>query len=87
VGGLFDIAAAGLRPDALLFSESASRMIVSTPAPGRVEEIARRHGVPVVRLGAVGGDRLQIAVDGRVAVDLTLSALHEAWLGLEHALA
>jgi len=86
LGGMFDIAAAALRPDVVLFSESPSRMIVSTPAPGKVEEIARRHGVPVVRLGAVGGERLQIAVDGQVVVDASIATLHEAWMSLERTL-
>ena len=85
-GGIFDIASGGLRPDVVLFSESPSRMIVSTSSPGRVEEIARKHGVPCARLGAVGGDRLQISVDGKMAVDTTIGSLHAAWMSLEKAL-
>jgi phosphoribosylformylglycinamidine synthase II len=86
LGGLFDVASAGLRPDTVLFSESPSRMIVSTRDSGRMEEIARQHGVPVLRLGAVGGDRLQLAIDGHVTVDASIGALHEAWTSLEKAL-
>jgi phosphoribosylformylglycinamidine (FGAM) synthase-like enzyme len=86
LGGIFDLPSGGLAPDVALFSESPSRMIVSTSSPGRVEEIARRHGVPCVRLGAVGGDRFQIDVDGKVVVDATVATLHHAWMGLERLL-
>jgi phosphoribosylformylglycinamidine synthase II len=86
VGGLFDLASAGLRPDTVLFSESPSRMVISTRDPGRVEEIARRHGVPCLLLGSVGGERLQISVAGRITVDVSIAALHEAWMSLEKTL-
>jgi len=87
LGGIFDLPSGGLAPDVVLFSETPSRMIVSTSSPARVEEIARKHGVPCVRLGAVGGDRLQIDVDGKVVVDATMATLHNAWMSLEKALA
>jgi phosphoribosylformylglycinamidine synthase subunit PurL len=87
LGGMFDIASAALRSDVVLFSESPSRMIVSTRVPAKVEEIARKHGVPCVRLGAVGGERLHIAVDGQVMVDASIATLREAWMSLERVLA
>ncbi|MFA5026371.1 MAG: phosphoribosylformylglycinamidine synthase subunit PurL [Candidatus Methylomirabilota bacterium] len=49
-----------IRPDALLFGESASRILVSV-APrdaARLEAFAARHGAPCARLGAVGGEAL-----------------------------
>jgi phosphoribosylformylglycinamidine synthase II len=53
----------GLSPHLALFSESASRAIV-TPRPGReadVENVAAVHQVPISRLGLTGGSRLDFA--------------------------
>jgi phosphoribosylformylglycinamidine synthase subunit PurL len=72
-----------LRPDVLLFSESPSRAVVTTRDELRMAELARRHGVPWARLGTVGGDRLELTLGGRVAVDLPVRELHRAWTSLE----
>ena len=74
---------ARLRADVALFSESPSRMLVATPEPEAVEEIARRHEVPVRRLGELGGERLKIASGERTLVDAAVADLREAWLSLE----
>ena len=53
----------GLRPDAVLFGESQSRILVSL-APQRWEALAAlaaEHGVPLHRLGTTGGERVRIA--------------------------
>ncbi len=65
------------RKDFVLFGESASRVVVSLPpsAMERLEAIAREEGAPLVVLGAVGGDRLEI--QGALSVEVT--ALGEAW--------
>jgi phosphoribosylformylglycinamidine synthase len=86
LGGRFDLPS-GLPDAVLLFSESPSRMLVSTHDEGRLQALARRHGVSSVRLGAVGGERLTLLSDGRTLVDLPVSRLHEAWRGLEAELA
>jgi phosphoribosylformylglycinamidine synthase len=60
-----------IRGDALLFSESQSRIIVSLKEENLVglEEIAARHNVPLQVIGTVGGSRfviqplLQLPVD------------------------
>jgi len=78
-----------LRPDALLFSESASRIVLSVPsgATEQLQSIARRHTVACVRLGTVGGDGLMLqgrGFDLRVPVEV----MHRAWsTGLAQALA
>jgi phosphoribosylformylglycinamidine synthase subunit PurL len=71
-----------MRPDALLFGESASRILlgVRPDAVEQVHAIARRQGAPCVALGAVGGDAL--VVQGRgVALRLAVRALRERWQG------
>jgi phosphoribosylformylglycinamidine synthase len=86
-----------------LFGESPSRLVVSTAsrfAPA-LELLARQHGLPVERLGTVGGDRLLIELAGagatgaaeargsRVAdaLDVAVTDLRHAWqTGLPRAL-
>jgi phosphoribosylformylglycinamidine synthase subunit PurL len=69
----------GLSPVAALFSESASRAVV-TPRPGRegeLESLASRTGVPLARLGLTGGHRLRF--EGLFEVDLSdATVVHEA---------
>jgi phosphoribosylformylglycinamidine synthase len=66
-----------LRPDALLFGESASRAVVSV-APAhceRFEKLARSHQVPCARVGTSGGTRIRI----EPGIDVALSDAHECW--------
>jgi phosphoribosylformylglycinamidine synthase len=67
------------RLDAALFGETPSRIIVSTE-PGKVEELAAlaaREGVPIKKLGVIGGQRFSLSG----LVDLRLSELERAWRG------
>jgi phosphoribosylformylglycinamidine synthase len=73
------------RPDAVLFGESQSRIVVSlAPEHWRaLETLAHERGVPLHRLGTTGGDRLVIAPH----VDLPLAeALGTHATALEAAL-
>jgi phosphoribosylformylglycinamidine synthase len=51
-----------IRGDALLFSESQSRIVVSLKEDnvGRLNDLAARHGVPAQVIGIVGGTRFVI---------------------------
>ncbi len=93
----------GSAPAVELFGESAGRVVVSA-VPARWSDLAtlaRAHGVPLRRIGEVGGERLRIRLVGegatgaaeergaRVAdeVDQPLSVLRHAWeSGLPRAL-
>ena len=86
LGGRFDLPGS-LRPDVLLFSESPSRMIVTTRDEARLRAGAHRHGVPCARLGVVGGDRVTLLSGTRVLADLLVCHLHEAFMSLESRLA
>ena len=86
-----------------LFGESPSRLVISTDrahAPA-LELLARQHGLPVERLGVVGGDRLVVELIGAGAtgaaeergssiadaIDVPLADLRRAWeQGLPRAL-
>jgi phosphoribosylformylglycinamidine synthase len=66
---------------AALFSESATRVVVSV-ASERVAELlalAEMHGVPAAQIGAVGGDRVRMSVGGRLAIDEPLADAEEIW--------
>jgi phosphoribosylformylglycinamidine synthase len=66
-----------VRPDALLFGESAGRIVASCEPFHRTAllELARRHGVPAAVIGRVGGSRLAIEPWVNESVDV----LSEAW--------
>jgi phosphoribosylformylglycinamidine synthase len=69
-----------LRPDARLFAESASRIILSV-RPGdaaRVAQIAGERGVPCQRLGEVGGDVLTIVGNG-CSLSVPVATIREEW--------
>ncbi len=65
------------RKDFVLFGEDASRIVVSLPhaSYARLEAIAREEGAPLVSLGAVGGDRLEI----QGALSVQVAELGAAW--------
>ena len=65
------------RKDFVLFGEEPSRIVVSLSheALPRLEAIARECGAPLLRLGAVGGDRLEI----QGALSVPVSDLAAAW--------
>jgi phosphoribosylformylglycinamidine synthase len=65
-----------LRPDAALFAETQSRVVVSVAASAwpDLEQRARDTGVPCHRLGVVGGDRLTIG-----PLDVSLDDARTAW--------
>jgi phosphoribosylformylglycinamidine synthase len=67
----------GLRKDFVLFGEEPARIVVSLPHAGlpRLEALARAHGAPLVQLGAVGGDRLEI----QGALSVPVKELGAAW--------
>ena len=69
-----------LRPDAQLFAESASRIILSVRPDdtARVERIAGEHRVPCRRLGEVGGDALALQGKG-FSFSLPVATIREAW--------
>jgi len=69
-----------IRLDALLFGETQSRVVISTgPLDAvKVMERARLVGVPAVRLGVVGGDKL-VFKSGAGEWSWAAAELHDAW--------
>jgi phosphoribosylformylglycinamidine synthase subunit PurL len=66
-----------IRGDALLFSESQSRILVSMQEKdlSQLQEIATGHGVPLQVIGAVGGSRFSI----QPILQLSLDELQSIW--------
>jgi len=71
----------GIRADLALFSESQSRMLLSA-RPEKADELEawiRSQGVPVVRLGQVGGENLTIRIAGETVIDAHVEELRRPW--------
>ncbi|MBN1785699.1 MAG: phosphoribosylformylglycinamidine synthase subunit PurL [Candidatus Methanofastidiosa archaeon] len=70
-----------LRPDKELFSESNTRWICEIDPNDRAEfeDGLRAHQVAFTILGATGGDRLRMAKDGKMLVDIEVKSMKEAW--------
>ncbi|HYM38236.1 MAG TPA: phosphoribosylformylglycinamidine synthase subunit PurL, partial [Nitrospiraceae bacterium] len=94
LGAVVRLAGQTIRRDALLFGESQSRVVLSVKADAaeKVLAVAQTMGVPAVKIGTVGGERLIIDVEaGRQAsacrVDAELKTLLDRWgNSLERAL-
>ncbi len=74
-------AEAGLRVDARLFGESASRIVLSA-RPEHVEAIqavAEEEGAPAAVLGEVGGDALTVAAEGRTLFAVPVVEMEAIW--------
>jgi phosphoribosylformylglycinamidine (FGAM) synthase-like enzyme len=70
-----------LNEAAALFGESASRVVVSLSEDDvtRVLEQAAAAGVPARVIGRTGGNRLRIAVKGRLAIDVAIDEAERRW--------
>ena len=68
-----------IRPDALIFGETQSRIIVSAKPENaaEIEKLCKKNKVPVSRLGSVGKESLKIAG----LIDLKTSEMDKAWRG------
>ncbi|KIL37391.1 phosphoribosylformylglycinamidine synthase [Cohnella kolymensis] len=70
-----------LRADLALFSESQSRILL-TAKPDQADALfsaVSAAGVPVQRMGTVGGDRLNITVGGHTEIDASVAELRHEW--------
>ncbi len=74
IGARVDLAG-GMRPDAVLFSETQGRVVVSLSPEQRaaLEAIAARRGVPCRVIGEVGGEDLVISIEGVEMVEISVA--------------
>jgi phosphoribosylformylglycinamidine synthase len=64
-----------------LFSESASRIVVSVEASKEKDLLARAAaaGVPARRIGTTGGSRITISVNGANVIDVAVAEAERVW--------
>lgn len=70
-----------LRGDIALFSESQSRVIVSCK-PAKADALQMHfveNGVPVSKIGTVGGRKLQVALNGGTVIEKDIESLENTW--------
>ncbi len=70
-----------LRPEFLLFGEAPSRILVSSPAPDRIQAIAAKYSVPVIRLGVTTGGTLEVLNRNLPLISSEVKALRLPWAG------
>jgi phosphoribosylformylglycinamidine synthase len=89
IGVEVGLSSRGLAPEFVLFGEDASRILISC-APrnlGRIKQVVGKSGVTAEPIGNTISGKLEIRVDGEMAVAAQVSDLKEAWAGaLERAL-
>ncbi|MDH4228734.1 MAG: phosphoribosylformylglycinamidine synthase subunit PurL [Nitrospirota bacterium] len=70
-----------LRRDAVLFAESPSRFVLTVAPANRdiMAETLGESGVPFAEIGWVRGDRVQMGIDRKLTVDVSLAELAAAW--------
>jgi phosphoribosylformylglycinamidine synthase II len=74
---------AAMNRAAALFGESASRVLVSTTVDALTDVLERAAAarVPARVVGRTGGNLLRVAVDGHMAIDLSVDVAERAWAG------
>ena len=75
------VVADGFSDIATLFSESASRVVVSVAPAAEAEllKLASRHDVPARRIGIVRGTQIKITIGGRSVIDESLTDVEQTW--------
>jgi phosphoribosylformylglycinamidine synthase len=69
-----------IRPDALLFGETPGRVVAATAETEALLALAAERGVPALRIGETGGDRLVVGPPkGGSWIDASLEHLHALW--------
>ncbi|MGE3783036.1 MAG: AIR synthase related protein, partial [Alphaproteobacteria bacterium] len=79
LGATIDPPPPGIATHAWLFGEDQARYLIETAEPEAVVRAASQAGVPIRRIGAVGGAALTLSGGGAISV-AQLKAAHEAWL-------
>ncbi|MGH9497624.1 MAG: phosphoribosylformylglycinamidine synthase subunit PurL [Terriglobales bacterium] len=89
IGAKVDLSAAGLPLEFVLFGEDASRVVVSCDRSNlsRIQQVAVKYGISAEAIGETAAERLEISLDGQVAVSAEISELRQVYeTALETAL-
>jgi phosphoribosylformylglycinamidine synthase len=81
VGVEVDLKSNGLFAEAVLFGETASRVLISCDQKkaSDIQQIAVRWGIQADRLGRTVPEKLEIHIDGKIAVSAKVSELRQVW--------
>jgi phosphoribosylformylglycinamidine synthase subunit PurL len=81
IGCTIDLPRDAKRDDAVLFGESASRVVVSIRGSdtARLLELAAARRVPARVVGTTGGPRLRIAIEGKPVIDVSVQEAQTVW--------
>jgi phosphoribosylformylglycinamidine synthase len=81
VGAEIDLNSNGVFTEAVLFGETASRVVISCDPKKAaiIQQIAVRWGVRADRIGRTIPEKLVISIDGRQAVSAKVSDLRQVW--------
>jgi phosphoribosylformylglycinamidine synthase len=80
-GASIDIPGESMRDDAVVFGESASRVLVSSSDENAssVLRLAAEYGVPARAVGRTGGTKITISVSGRQVIDTEVDIAQQTW--------
>jgi len=81
MGARVALASGGVPPEFALFGEDASRIVISCDSANvtRIKEIAEKHGVTAEVIGETIPERMEISLDGGVAISVVVSDLNAAY--------
>ena len=81
MGCSVELSSQALAPEFVLFGEDASRIVISCdPANvARIKEVAAKHGISSNVLGETVSGNLEIKVDGRAAISVSVAELRDVY--------
>ena len=81
VGAELDLSSNGSFPEAILFGEEASRVVISCDPKNRehIQQVTVKWGIRTDRIGRTVPDNLTIRIDGYRAISASVSELKEEW--------
>jgi phosphoribosylformylglycinamidine synthase II len=83
VGARVKLVSSGLFAEFALFGEDASRIVISCDSAGfaRIQQVAAKHGIAADVIGETIADRLEISLDGKLAVSAAVPELGQVYEG------
>ncbi len=88
-GAVLEISSEGLGAEVALFAENASQIVISCDRKSleKIKKVALQYGVAADLIGETIPDKLEIRVDGNVAISAPVASLRKSWSeALEQAL-
>jgi phosphoribosylformylglycinamidine synthase len=81
VGAEVDLNSNGINAEIMLFGETASRVLISCDPKkaSDIQQIAVRWGIQADRIGRTVPEKLEIRIDGKIAVSAKVSDLRQVW--------